>query len=101
INYSKDEVSVDGIIIKEPYVNGTTTNAANWKVPYVIPKGYCFVMGDNRNVSKDSRSDQVGLIPLSDIIGKAQFVIFPINHFGPINNNTGESNYSGNTASTY
>nr|WP_282435502.1 S26 family signal peptidase [Ruminococcus sp. 1001270H_150608_F2] len=37
-------------------------------------------MGDNRYVSKDSRYVEVGLINVKDVIGKAQFTLFPFNH---------------------
>ena len=43
----------------------------------MIPEGKVFVMGDNRTVSLDSRSTTIGLIDEMDIIGKAQFVVFP------------------------
>ena len=50
------------------------------KIPEIIPEGKIFVMGDNRYVSKDSRYVEVGLINVKDVIGKAQFTLFPFNH---------------------
>lgn len=50
--------------------------------PYVIPKDYYFVMGDNRLNSKDSRV--FGAIPRSSIIAKAGYRIFPLNTIGKI-----------------
>lgn len=44
---------------------------------YVIPEGMLFVMGDNREISLDSRSKSVGLISVDDVIGKAQIDIIP------------------------
>ena len=53
-------------------------------IPSVIPKGYTFVMGDNRNHSLDSRFNEVGLIANENIVGKANFIVFPFNRIGAI-----------------
>ena len=58
-------VYVDGVLINEDYIK-EKDNATNISV--VIPRGYVFVMGDNRNHSIDSRS--FGLIKETDIYGK-------------------------------
>lgn len=84
LDYENDKIIVDGIEIPEPYIKGTTFsgNFGNSTIPEVIPEGKIFVMGDNRQVSLDSRSTEIGLIDVDDVIGKAQFVAFPFNHFG-------------------
>lgn len=38
-----------------------------------VPEGYVFVMGDNRNHSADSRQNEIGLVPLDYVVGKAVF----------------------------
>jgi signal peptidase I len=43
-----------------------------------------FVLGDNRSVSKDSRSADIGFIDQKNIIGKALFIIFPFDRIGGI-----------------
>ena len=44
-----------------------------------------FVLGDNRAISKDSRSEMVGTVPLSRIGGKMLLRIFPFGKFGTVN----------------
>lgn len=83
INYATGDVSVDGKVIDEKYIVGTTIPVPNATViPEVIPDGYVFVMGDNREHSLDSRSATVGLVPVENIIGKAFVRIYPFDSFG-------------------
>ena len=70
------KIYVDGVLIDEPYIQGETIEG-NADIPDVVPEGKVFVLGDNRPVSLDSRSREVGLIDEESIIGKAQFVIIP------------------------
>lgn len=79
IDTENGDVYVDGKIIDETYIFGETAWGIEWEIPDVIPDGQYFVMGDNRPVSRDSRSSYIGLISNEQIIGKAQFVIFPFN----------------------
>ena len=79
LDYENDKIIVDGVVIPESYIKGTTfsNNVGDNDIPEVIPKGKIFVMGDNRQVSLDSRSKQIGLIDVNNVIGKAQVVAFP------------------------
>ncbi len=74
INYDTNEVIVDGVVQYEPYIKGKTRQLSNSisleEYGNIIPKGYIFVMGDNREGSLDSRSKDIGLIPVSNVIGK-------------------------------
>lgn len=86
IDFETGDVVVDGVLLDEPYTNGPTirVNQNPMEVPSVIPEGYVYVMGDHRNASLDSRSADVGLINKNDIMGKAEFRIFPFSTFGSI-----------------
>ena len=82
VDYSKNAVYVDGIKIDEPYVSSLTREPSNpLQIPYGIPEGYIFVMGDNRIISLDSRDKSIGLVSVDDVIGKAQFIFFPLDRF--------------------
>ena len=78
----------DGSLLDEAYTN-TRTNApvmdAAFSYPITIPEGYIYVMGDNREVSKDSRYSDVGLIPLSEVEGCVITRIKPLQKFGKVN----------------
>ena len=80
LDYQNNKVIVDGETLNEPYIYNDVTfgsQMVNYDIPEVVPEGKVFVMGDNRDVSLDSRNARVKLIDVKDIIGKAQFVYFP------------------------
>ncbi len=83
VEIRKSKVYVDGEPLTEPYIKEKTFNDFPL---HVVPEGDIFVMGDNRNNSLDSREDQVGFIPLPNVIGKAAFIFWPFNKLGVIAN---------------
>lgn len=81
INYTNGEVFVDGVLLNEDYAYSETNNkAGETELSLTVGEGEAFIMGDNRSESYDSR--YFGPVQVDEIIGKAQFVIFPFNHFG-------------------
>jgi signal peptidase I len=77
INFTTHEVTVDGVVQNEPYINEPTSAKLNFDGPVTVPEGFVFVMGDNRNESTDSRDDRVGYIDTREILGKAYFIVVP------------------------
>lgn len=79
IDYKAGTVKVDDVLLDETYTQGYLKEGdlPEQEINGVIPEGKIFVMGDNRAVSLDSRSRQVGLIDLDCVIGKAQLDVIP------------------------
>ncbi|OJG81823.1 signal peptidase I [Enterococcus ratti] len=87
VSYEKDRLKIDGKVVEEPFL--TKNRKLDHKsIPYTtdftleeltnqirLPEDSYFVLGDNRRVSKDSRS--FGMITEKDILGKARFVYYP------------------------
>ena len=84
IDFDAGTVTVDGVTLNESYIKERMYVRGNAKIPSVIPQGYSFVMGDNRNHSADSRFNEIGLIPHKNIVGRASFRIFPFNRIGSL-----------------
>ncbi len=82
INERTGTVSVNGGILDEPYVHDDMTLLHDVAFPLTVPEGYVFLLGDNRGVSLDSRSSEVGLIDERDILGKVILRIFPFDKIG-------------------
>lgn len=83
VSYIDNKLYINGTLVEEKFLNDTTNDFDIKILGYeVIPEGFYFVMGDNRNNSKDSRI--VGLIHINDIVGTTNYRIFPINKFGKI-----------------
>lgn len=78
IDFEAGKVFVNGTECIEPYVFTDTNKKYDVKFPLTVPKGYLFVMGDNRNGSLDSRSSIIGMIDERYILGKVVIRFFPM-----------------------
>ena len=74
INDSESAVYVDDVLLDEPYLGTPTTNAY---LCVTVDEGCIFVMGDNRQWSRDSRSADIGQIDCREVLGKALFLFLP------------------------
>ena len=75
------KLQVNGVSITEPYIfAGDKPSDMQFNVE--IPKGFIWVMGDHRGASADSRfhpdSANHGMVPLSKVVGRAIFVVWPL-----------------------
>lgn len=64
-------LSINGVAMNEPYINAPPAYNGTWQVS----EGELFVLGDNRNDSRDSH--QWGLLPVENIIGRAVLIYWP------------------------
>ena len=84
IDFDLGIVYVDGEEIHEDYIADLTYNKLNFIGPKTVPENCVFVMGDNRNMSTDSRKTEIGMVDKRLIIGRAYAVIFPASDIGVI-----------------
>ena len=78
-------VYVDGNKLNENYIKDFSLSEVDIELPYQVPDGHWFVLGDNRDDSVDSRNSEIGSISQDDIIGKIIFRIWPLKKLEIIN----------------
>ena len=88
IEYKDDQLYINGKPFNEPYLDKYKAEITEGNLTYdfnlkdidpnldVIPEGYVFVMGDNRQYSKDSR--HIGIVSIDEIIGNTSIVFWPL-----------------------
>lgn len=77
IDFEAGIVYVDGIALEENYTLTPTNREEGVQFPIVVEKGCLFVMGDNRNESKDSRNPEIGQVDKREVLGKAVVLLLP------------------------
>jgi signal peptidase I len=82
IDFERGIVYVDGLPLEEDYINSPTTVYEGVNFPVIVEEGCFFVLGDNRGVSKDSRSPEIGFVDRREILGKAIFLLLPGTNHG-------------------
>lgn len=77
-------IYINGEVLDEAYGKEPILDPGRAAEPITLADDEYFVMGDNRNISKDSRYTVVGNVKRINIGGKAFFRISPLKKFGPI-----------------
>lgn len=70
--------------LEEPYLTEKALGACNIELPYEVPEGRLFVLGDSRAEAIDSRNTAVGCVSQEQIIGKVIFRVWPFERIGPV-----------------
>lgn len=77
-------VYVNNKLIDEPYITEKAFGEPDIDFPYQVPDDRVFVLGDNRDVSIDSRYRSVGCVSSEQIVGKIVFRVWPLTKLGPL-----------------
>ena len=80
ITIENGKVILNGVELQEDYTLEDET--PGYLVDFEVPEGQFFVMGDNRRVSIDSRSEEVGCVDEEQIVGKAFVRLYPFSEIG-------------------
>ncbi len=83
VAYIDNKLYIDGEQVAEPFLPSQTEDFKLEELYYdIIPEDYYFVLGDNRNFSRDSRT--IGLIHHDNVMGKSGVRLYPLSKIGRI-----------------
>ena len=80
-------VYLNNVPLEEPYVSELSKGICDIALPYQVPEGRVFVMGDNRETSVDSRSTALGCVAIDEIVGRVLVRVWPLDKLSYLGNN--------------
>ncbi len=80
----KGNVYVNDVLLDEPYVKNKSLGDTDIEYPYQVPEETYFVLGDERSLSTDSRTTEVGCIKHEDVIGRVIIRVWPFKEIGTV-----------------
>lgn len=82
IDLEQGIVYVDNVPLEEPYIHNPTINSWGTVFPLTVAENCIFVLGDNRQVSRDSRDPVIGQVDEREVLGKALILMVPGTSYG-------------------
>lgn len=77
-------ILLNGEVLVEPYLTEKAFGICDLELPYQVPEGTYFLVGDQRETSVDSRHSSVGCIAGDQIVGKIVYRVWPMEDFGTV-----------------